>query len=228
MAEQVLNVEKVEEEIDGCESIYFQRPKGFDFVPGDCFNLFFKEKDFSEGRIFSFSSSPTEDLLRVTFRKGITAYKKRLEEIISGDRLYVKSFGSNYEFYLDRPLVFYAGGIGITVFRSIIKKVIDNGLKPDFTLIYSNRSKDFIFKKELDEWAKELTMPIQYIATQNEGRLTMAKIQNFVPDIRDRAYAHYIVGPPMMVDATHDMLLSLGLESKDIFTDSFDGYLEES
>lgn len=228
MAEQVLVVVKIEEEVDGCMSIFFQKPKGFDFVPGDCFNLFFKEKDFKDGRIFSFSSSPSEDLLRVTFRRGITEYKKRLERIVPGDSLYVKSFGSNYEFYVDRPLIFYAGGIGVTVFRSIIKQVIDKGIKPDFTLIYSNRETDFIFKDELDEWAKELTMPIQYIATQMQGRLTTEKIKDFVPDVGDRKYAHYIIGPPMMVDATSEMLLSLSVESEDIHTDSFDGYFEES
>lgn len=228
MTIQELKVVTIQKEVDGCMSIFFQKPFDFNFVPGDCFNLFFKEKDFNDGRIFSFSSAPSEDLLRVTFRKGITEYKKRLEEIIPGDILYLKYFGSHYEFYLDRPLIFYAGGIGITVFRSIIREVIDKGLKPDFTLIYSNRSKDFIFKKELDDWARELTMPIHYITTKIEGRLTSEKITQFVPEVREKKYTHYIVGPPAMVDETSDMLQALGVASTTINTDSFDGYPEES
>jgi len=225
---QALKVIRLKEEIDGCMSIYFLKPHDFRFVPGDCFNLFFKEKDFNEGRIFSFSSSPTEELLQVTFRKGISKYKKRLEKVVSGDTLYFSNFGTQYEFDLSRPLIFFAGGVGITIFRSIIKLVIDKGLMPSFTLFYSNRSEDFLFQKELNEWARQLNMPIHYISTMRQGRLTGENVVNLIPTISNVKYAHYIVGPPMMVDATNEMLLSLNVDSANIYTDSFDGYFEES
>ncbi len=228
VAPQALKVISLEKEIDGCMSISFLKPSNFEFVPGDCFNLFFKEKDFHEGRIFSFSSSPTEDLLQVTFRKGISEYKKRLEKVSPGDILYLSHFGTQYEFHLNRPLVFFAGGIGITIFRSIIKFAIDKNLKPSFTLFYSNRSEDFLYQEELNEWAAQINMPIYFIPTQKQGRLSGEKIEKLIPTISSKKYAHYIVGPPMMVDATNDILLSLNVKSSTIYTDSFDGYFEES
>ncbi len=48
--------------------------------------------------------------------------------------------------------VFVAGGIGITVFRSMLRYVADEGLPYRITLVYSNRdSESSAFLDELEE-----------------------------------------------------------------------------
>lgn len=224
---QHVKLSKIQKEKDNCISLFFKKPTHFTFTPGDCFDLFFTEKDFDEGRIFSFSSSPTEKELRVTFRKGISEYKKRLEKAKVGDTFGLLPYGSPYTFFLDRPLLFYAGGIGITVFRSIYKYVVDKKLKTDLTLIFSNRTEDFIFKEELDQWAMQLDSKVHYVPTQKVGRVTRENLRTFIPDLLERNYYHYLVGPPAMVDDTKEILTSLEIEDKNIHTDSFDGYYGE-
>lgn len=207
-------------------SIFFTKPKDFTFLPGGCFDLAFTEKDFHEGRIFSFSSSPTEKLLRVTFKKGITEYKKRLEQVKKGDLLDIYYYGTQYTFHPDRLMVFYAGGIGIAVFRSIIKQLVDMRTSASITLIYSNSTEKFPFRKELDTWKKSLHLSIFYLATQKEGRLTKEKLISYL-DFMDTEYEHYVIGPPSMVDDTREILRTLQVDPKTVHTDSFDGYNEE-
>lgn len=223
----LLKVTNIQTEVDDYISIYFEKPKDFSFSPGDCFDLLFQTPNFTEGRIFSFSSSPTESELRITFRKGITEYKKKLEISKRGDIFLLNYYGSQYSFFLERPLIFYAGGIGIAVFRSILKMAIDTKSIAHIKLIYINKTDNFPFKNELELWRKKLDLEISYISTQSEGRLDISKIKNIIPDITNANYVHYIAGPPLMVDATVDILGILGISDTTIHTDSFDGYFEE-
>ena len=56
-----------------------------------------------------------------------------------------------------RPLVFVAGGIGITVFRSMLRYVAEEHLPYRVTLIYSNRDRESTaFLDELVELEREL------------------------------------------------------------------------
>lgn len=221
-----LYVAYLQKETDDYISIFLKKPEGFTFHPGSCFDLSFTEKNFHEGRIFSFSSSPTEELLRITFKKGITEYKKRLKNVKKGDTLDIYFYGIQYEFFIDQPMVFYAGGIGISVFRSIIKQIIDKKVKVLIKLIYCSNSQ-FPFKKELDEWGEILQMPIFYLNTKKDGRLDREKLGRFI-DLSKMQYEHYIIGPPSMVDDTRELLRSFRIDQKTVHTDSFDGYNEES
>lgn len=223
-----LTVKNIQKEIGDYISIFFHKPANFVFQPGDCFDLIFQHPDFQEGRIFSFSSSPTEDDLRITFRKGITEYKKRLEDTKNGDTFLLHFFGSQYSFFTDRPLIFYAGGIGIAVFRSFIKMIFDQNTESSIQLIYINRTELFPFQNELTEWEKLGLVDNHYLITQKKGRLTPDKLNTFIPNITHRKFEHYIAGPPLMVDATTELLEGIGIPSQSIHTDSFDGYLEEN
>ena len=56
-----------------------------------------------------------------------------------------------------RPLVFVAGGIGITVFRSMLRYIAEEHLPYRVTLIYSNRDREpTAFLDELVELEREL------------------------------------------------------------------------
>lgn len=126
------------------------------------------------------------------FEREFPNIKKKLEKVKKGDEFSMYLYGSPYDFFLDQPLVFYAGGIGISVFRSILKKILDTKAQTAITLFYSNRTEDFIFKEELDEWAQKLKLTVHYIPTQKVGRLNRDKLQTFIPKITDKKYHHYM------------------------------------
>lgn len=206
-------------------SIDFQKPLHFSFAVGECFDLAFDLPGFKEGRIFSFSSSPTEEYLSVAFKKGYSDYKHRLEKIKKGDELTIRLLGVQYRFLYGKPMVFFAGGIGITVFRSALKYMLDKDRKAPIVLVYLNRDSKFPFKKELEAWRKTLPLIIHYLETTKEGRLTQEKVKKLISNVKEKS--HYVIGPPLMVDATVETLHSLGVKETNIHTDSFDGYNED-
>ncbi len=219
-----------------CLSIYFIKPQGFDFTPGECADLSFEDQSVYF-KTFSFSSSPTEDYLVITFRRGITEYKSRLAKLRIGDVLLMRIYGNTFNYLPEHKAIFIAGGIGITPFRSMlvfekIQKKQKNYpkypkiTKDDITLIYLNNNEEFIFKNELNTLQRELNnLKIHYIVTQKEGRLTKEKLEEIVSFDNDTV--SYISGPPGFVDATIEILESMHINNIRIKTDSFDGYLEE-
>ncbi len=105
--------------------------------------------------------------------------------------------------------------------------IVDQNIKSSIHLIYINRTELFPFQKELGEWEKLGLIDTRYLITQKEGRLTLDKLNTFIPNITQKKFEHYIAGPPLMVDATTELLEEICIPSHAIHTDSFDGYLEE-
>jgi predicted ferric reductase len=127
------------------------------------------------------------------------------------------------------PLVFIAGGIGITPYRSMIKWAFDRKFKTPMTLIYCNSDENFIFKKELEIWRKDLpNLTIHYINTGTKGRLNKDTLKKLLPTSaarqRQASLIYYIAGSPAFVDAFEKMLLDLRIDKLNIRTDRYDGY----
>ncbi len=204
--------------------ITFEKPRGFVFEPGNWMDIRFLSADLAIGKTFSITSSPTEPDIMIAFKKGISKFKKALEQIQIGDTMLITQFGSN-GFLLDKRYesVFIAGGIGITPFRSMIKEAIDANSKVEITLIYQNHTDDFPFREELEEWQPIFpSLKIQYVVTGKEARLSKDKLERLVPDVANKMI--HIVGSPSMVENVEKMLLILGTKKEYIKIDSFDGY----
>jgi ferredoxin-NADP reductase len=138
----------------------------------------------------------------------------------------INYFGNQYEFISDKPIVLIAGGIGITVFRSYLKKMIDLKMKPKITLLYINRTSYAPFKEEIELWKNSLPLHTIYWETEKQGRMTEVNFLSMLPKDREKNTEYYIAGPPFMVDGTTELLEKLTIDSRKIHTDSFDGYVE--
>ena len=70
--------------------------------------------------------------------------KRSLDELPVGADVEVEPPKGSFALPEDtsRPIVFVAGGIGITVFRSMLRYIQDEGLSYRVTLIYSNRDRE--------------------------------------------------------------------------------------
>ena len=221
-----LRVTERREESWDCLSLFFERPRGLEYQPGDWMDIRFPTPEFPVGRTYSFASSPTEPSLRITFKKGVSPFKRRLERAAPGETMLITQYGSN-GFRLDRRFasVFVAGGVGITPFRSMLKELVDTGANIPITLIYQNHTDDFPFKHELDNWTHAYpSLTTRYVATKADGRVTQQTLQRLLPDLAERQPMSYIAGPPGMVERTERLLAALGIAADDIKTDRFDGY----
>jgi ferredoxin-NADP reductase len=124
-------------------------------------------------RYFTIASSPTEKDLRlgVKFYANGSTFKKALDKLQPGQTIIASQLAG--EFVLpknkEKKLVFIAGGIGITPFRSMIKYLIDMKEKRNIILIYSNRKDSGIAYKEiLEEARRDLNLKTIYTSFVEE------------------------------------------------------------
>ena len=119
---------KNEEDIPSYRSVYFTRPANFVFESGDWIDLHFEGRELKGGITYSISSSPTESDIRITFREGISEFKKALQSTQKNEQLFISQYGNDYNFQLkkNQSSVLIAGGVGIAPFRSMLKEMHDS------------------------------------------------------------------------------------------------------
>src|SRR6185312_1129439 len=105
-------------------------------------------------RWFTIASAPFEEYVQLTtrFSEKSSTFKKALRALNVGEA--IEADGLEGEFTVENPrrrLVFIAGGIGVTPYRSILL-ALDRAKAPiDVDLLYANRDESFPFRDELEE-----------------------------------------------------------------------------
>lgn len=187
-------------------------------------------------RYFTLASSPTEDTLKigVKFYPSSSTYKNALINLSDNTPIVAAQMAGDFILPNDpaKKLVFIAGGIGITPFRSMIKFLVDKKEKRDIVLFYANKTVDEIIYKQVFDFASEFGLKTVYALSDIQnlpvnwtgyaGRISQEIIQKEVPDYLDRYF--YLSGPHAMVTAYVDILKKLGVSSSKIKTDFFPGF----
>ncbi len=173
-------------------------------------------------RYFTISSSPTETEIKlgIKFYSNGSTFKKALGALPLGGTVFASQLAGTFTLPKDqnKKLVFIAGGIGVTPFRSMVKFLIDTKQKRDITLLYSNRTPQDIAYKDLFDFAKtNIGLNVIYTSLINTDQ-----IMHDVPDYMDREF--YISGPHGMVSAFETTLATLGVKKSNIKIDFFPGF----
>lgn len=180
-------------------------------------------------RTFSISSSPAyfaqtgkiELSIRVQTAGLITPW---LREQFSRALGYVSLSPAQGLFQLPRkmlPLLWIAGGSGITPFRSMLQQLASQAETPDLHLLYCARdSEHHLFKDELAQLATRLPKAkITWLNDQEHGYLSAEQIAQHCPDYQKRAA--YLCGPSPMLSLARNALAHLGVPSEQIFYEYF-------
>jgi ferredoxin-NADP reductase len=217
------------------------------------FDLLGEEVDFRAGQYFwltlldppyddekgprrhiSVATSPNErGALGLATRLRDTAFKRSLAELPVGIEVDVEH--PKGEFVLpsetDLPYVFIAGGIGITVFRSMLLYIAEEDLAHRVTLVYSNRDRESAaFLDELTELARDhenidlvLTMTADE-GWDGESRIVGPELLRDHLDGDLAGYRYLLAGPPAMVEAVTGSLQQAGIPDEHIRPERFSGY----
>ena len=130
-------------------------------------------------------------------------------------------------------LVFMAGGIGITPFRSMIRDLLDRKEARPITVLYSNKAAtEIVYTDVLEEAGERLGIKTVYTLTDENGvppewrgetgRFDAEMIARAVPDYCERTF--YLSGPRSLVVGFEEVLRSIGIPKNRIKTDFFPGY----
>jgi ferredoxin-NADP reductase len=209
-----------------------------DFTPGQYFfvTLIDPPYDDEKGprRHITVVTSPNDrGVLGLATRLRDSAFKRSLAELPVGAEVDVEK--PKGEFLLpedtSKDYVFIAGGIGITVFRSMLRYIAEEDLPHRVTLVYSNRDPESTaFYDELLELERAIPgLRIVFTMTDDSGwdgetrRIDAAMLRDHLGDDLG-SFTFFIAGPPKMVDAMEAIVRGEGVPEAQIRPARFSGY----
>jgi len=235
-------------------TLFFQieLPKGAmgDFRAGQYCYIEWPDKDLLDekgnGRNFSITSPPSElPVLSFATRLTGSAFKNALASRPDGSPIRVS--GPYGEFCLsdcstlsrtnawDKPVVFVAGGIGVTPFRSMLMEDLSVCQSVPFFLFTVNHSlESSVFREEFEKMAREnrnlyLDQMISRAGNHplppgiDVGALTPGRLFDFI-GVNAKKGEYFIAGAPSMVGSFKSALLREGVPQDRIHADPFMGY----
>ncbi|MFN2628346.1 MAG: ferredoxin--NADP reductase [Gaiellaceae bacterium] len=209
-----------------------------DFTPGQYFWVTLVDPPFDDEkgprRHISVVTSPNDrGVLGLCTRVRDSAFKRSLVELPVGADVEVEEPKGSFLLpdETDRPYVFVAGGIGITVFRCMLRYIVEEDLLHRVTLVYSNRDRESTaFLEELLELERRhsnvrlvLTMTNEPAWEGETRRVEADLLRDHLGD-ELRTSRYLVAGPPQMVEAVVATLGDLGIPADQVVADSFSGY----
>lgn len=174
-------------------------------------------------RAFSIASPPQEEKLTFVYRTSPSGYKKTLAELpIGSDVEILGPFGFFTLQHAETPVVFLAGGTGVTPFLSIIGDLEHQKNPRDTYVLVSNIEDERMFYQEkLDSF---LSKNPHIHASSKVGRLTWDDIKKCPTS---ESVFWYIAGPQTFVEGETKLLLDHGILPNQIHFDQFHGIVEK-
>ena len=209
-----------------------------DFKPGQYFFVTLPDVGHQDEkglrRHITVVTSPNEKgVLGFATRMRDSAFKRSLAEIPVGTEVEIDPPKGSFALPEDtsRPFVFVAGGIGITVFRSMLRYIREERLSIRVTLIYSNRDRESTaFLDELRELEKALPeFRLILTMTQDPGwegetrKIDAQFFRNYLGEDLNQ-YTFLLAGPPGMVVGVQKALAEAGANEGTVIAERYSGY----
>lgn len=228
---EVLRIEALTSTIRG---IWLKLDRPLHFQAGQYVNLEVTALD-GQRRAFSLASTPQQDNvieLNVRIVPGGQVTTWLHQNLNVGDRL--KLSGPYGRFFVKKsakvPLLFMAGGSGLSSPKSMIEDLLNTGCDLPMTLVYGQRSRDELYYHPEFVALAEKYANFTYVPTlSNEpddsdwrgarGFVHVAAKAYFSNDFRGRKA--YLCGPPAMIEACISTLMQGRLFERDIYMEKF-------
>lgn len=186
-----------------------------------------KEDGTSAGRaVFSIASAPSESALSLDLGLKVAGgFTQAASKLMPGDSVGLQGPFGIFTLKDDEeePLIFFAGGIGITPFRSMVRELWRRGSRRSVVLFYSNREvEEVAYWEEFERMAKEMASfkPVFILTTDDvppvwageTRRLDAAMVKAHVPDLSRGSFL--MCGPQGYMEAVKSILEGEGVDTK--------------
>lgn len=182
-------------------------------------------------RQFTISSTPTDKFISITTRihaQDESTFKHTLVSLAGGEEVDLAEPMGDFVLpkLIQTPLVFVAGGIGITPFLSILRYLAQTGEQRNVSLLYGVNNEDDIIGTDTFRAADlHATIVVNEPSVTwggERGRLSGERILQ-LSSITDDSLV-YLSGPESMVTDIKEELLSKNIQQHQLVTDAFLGY----
>ncbi|WP_258098826.1 ferredoxin--NADP reductase [Marinoscillum pacificum] len=221
-------------------NLVFEKPEGdFSYKPGQFLTLIKEVEGKKVRRAYSLCTTPfIDEYPAVTVKRvpgGIMSNYLN-DHAKAGDVIEIMEpmgmFTTDYDASASRHVVFLGGGSGITPLYSILRSVLLKEPNSKVSLVYGNRSKDYIVFREVLEQLKSEhgdRFQLVHILEENDGyaahsgRPTAETMKSIIDGLSvDSSTEFFICGPEPMMNIASEGLGLLGIAADKIRMESFD------
>ena len=230
-----VTLERIEPLTETVSSFYFAPPAPVTYIAGQFTKVAVphdQPDDRGIRRWYTLASSPTEDLLMITTRfarEHSSTFKVALRHLQPGAELRMVEPAGDFVLPPDpaTPILFIAGGMGVTPIRSMVKWLTDKGQQRPIQLIHAvNNKADLLFADIFTAYDMAY-MPVikeaDFLWKGETGMLGADRIEHLAGGLGGKLI--YISGPEAMLQTLVGGLLARGVSRDSIITDFFPGYL---
>lgn len=229
-----VRLDHTEEAAHNIVSFYFRPARTVRYTAGQFIELTVPHNPADNRGVrhwFTLSSSPTEELVSITTKFPVdkaSTFKQRLKQLKPGDEILMSDPMGDFVLPKDKttPIVFVAGGIGVTPMRSMAAWLADTGEQRPIKLIYAANNRSELAFGEL---FKAAGIDVEYVLAEpskdwkgRSGRLSAADILEIAPDTDNQLY--FVSGPEGMVEGLVRGLKDAGVKRSRIIGDYFPNY----
>ena len=211
-----VEIVRVRQENPEVTTLYVVRP--FDFMAGQYITVFIEGSQVREGKAYSISSRPHEELMSITVKNVGGEFSSYLCSRKVGDTLYISRAYGDFNPQTEQPLVGIAAGCGLSPIWSILADA-----KQSTFLYLSQKSPEYtVFSEEL----AASSIQVNKFSTRQQveekdgwynGRFEVAKIVAETPDD-----AHFLAcGSLPFVRDVWQKLTAAGVDESHISTETF-------
>lgn len=210
---------------DHIYTYYFEPENTLRYIAGQFLEFHISHEhpdDRGQKRWFTLSSSPTESHIAITTKidpEKPSSFKKKLHSLKPGDAIDISEAMGDFILPKDEStkLVFIAGGIGVTPFRSMITWITQKHATRSIQLIYLAQSQSQV------AFMDDLSQPFVELHVLSDGKRHSAlDLEKLIGEIKTKHI--YVSGPEPMAKALATDFKSMGLNRYQIVTDYFPGY----
>jgi CDP-4-dehydro-6-deoxyglucose reductase/ferredoxin-NAD(P)+ reductase (naphthalene dioxygenase ferredoxin-specific) len=126
------------------------------------------------------------------------------------------------------PMLCIAGGSGLAPIKSIVETALRSSFDRPVHLYFGVRGeRDVYFERDLAQWSERYPAIRSHIVLSDAAAAGSSRRHGFVTDAVAadfgdfRGFKAYFAGPPPMVDAATALVISRGIETRDIHADAF-------
>jgi glycine betaine catabolism B len=223
-----------EDTADNIKTFWFKPEKPVAYTAGQFTELYLPHEGADNRgvrRWFTLSSSPTEPLLSITTKFSTqmsSSFKHTLSLLKPGTPLKLAAPMGDFVLPKDatRPLVFVAGGIGVTPMRSMVKYLHDKGEQRDIQLIYAvTKREELAFQMLFRDYGLTLIPVVKEAPPGYSGEVGSLDADRILKLAKhDDRTLFYLSGPEPMVEAFAKGLKAAGINKRNIVGDYFPGY----
>ena len=217
-------------------TFWFKPEKPVRFTAGQFTEIRLKHDntdDRGDKRWFTVSASPTDNMLSITTKFAddkSSSFKKTLLSLPMGTEVNLAEPMGDFVLpkQKDRPIVFVAGGIGVTPMHSMIKWLVDRDEKRQIHLLYAaNKLEDIAFRDLFERAPITFEIILSHPPKTWKGKSGQLSADLIIDMPRVKADALvYLSGPEPMVETLFKDLKAKDIPEKHLVTDYFPNYSE--